>query len=186
MRFLTCTRALYTEKTAHRVIHGQFVNAKGGEGNNYPNDLKMEHIVRNNKAILKGLCGNKTIKAVERCSKAAHGLQKILQQFDTVCNITPDSSRHTHTCTTDDVQKMLGVIHKARPFQHQAGRKLHSFPNIKTTPLDKLNVPLLYSWLTNHKKHLFADINYTEDMEESEEDEEDPEEDNDESDVNDL
>lgn len=33
MQFITCVKALYTEKTAHRILHGQFVNPKGGEGN---------------------------------------------------------------------------------------------------------------------------------------------------------
>lgn len=42
MRFTTCARALYTEKMSHRIIHGQFVNPKGGKGKNYANDLKME------------------------------------------------------------------------------------------------------------------------------------------------
>jgi hypothetical protein len=74
MRFITMTKALYTARVAHRVIHGQFVNHKGGAGNNYANDLKMEHIVRNNKDILKGLCANKTLKAVQRSSSAAYGV----------------------------------------------------------------------------------------------------------------
>jgi hypothetical protein len=42
MRLLTCTKALFTEQMAHRIIHGQFINAKGGPGKNYSNDLKME------------------------------------------------------------------------------------------------------------------------------------------------
>lgn len=42
MRFTTCARALYTEKMSHRIVHGQFVNPKGGKGKNYANDLKME------------------------------------------------------------------------------------------------------------------------------------------------
>ena len=47
IRFITCVRALYTEKMSHRIIHGQFVNPKGGDGKNYRyvNDLKMEHII---------------------------------------------------------------------------------------------------------------------------------------------
>ena len=35
MRLLTCTKALFTEQIAHRIIYGQFMNAKGGPGNNY-------------------------------------------------------------------------------------------------------------------------------------------------------
>ncbi|XP_078365968.1 uncharacterized protein LOC144650183 isoform X2 [Oculina patagonica] len=45
MRFITFVQALYSERMAHRILHGQFINAKGGNGNNYSNDLKMEHEV---------------------------------------------------------------------------------------------------------------------------------------------
>ena len=57
MRLITCTKALFLEQMAHRIIHGQFVNPKGGEGNNYSNDLKMETMVKDHKVVLKGLCG---------------------------------------------------------------------------------------------------------------------------------
>lgn len=56
MRFITFVKALYSERMAHRILHGQFVNPKGGHGKNYANDLKMEHEVRNNKSVLKGMC----------------------------------------------------------------------------------------------------------------------------------
>ena len=66
MRLITCVRALYTEKTAHRIIHGQFVNVRVGV-----NDLMMEMTVKDDKEILKGMCGNKTLKAVEGSTSAA-------------------------------------------------------------------------------------------------------------------
>lgn len=49
MRFLTCVKALYTEKVAHKIIHGQFVNWRGGEGKNVADDLKQEHFVKDDK-----------------------------------------------------------------------------------------------------------------------------------------
>ncbi|KAL9976530.1 hypothetical protein ACROYT_G013844 [Oculina patagonica] len=63
MRIITCVKALYTEKTAHRIIHGHFANVRGGKGNNYANDLRMEMTVKAEKTILKGMCDNKTLKA---------------------------------------------------------------------------------------------------------------------------
>ena len=76
MRVITYIKALCTEKTAHRLIYGQFVNLKGGLGKNCANDLAMEMMIKNHKVILKGMCGNKTFKAVERSTKASHGLKK--------------------------------------------------------------------------------------------------------------
>lgn len=39
---ITFIKALYSEKMGHRVLHGQFLNPKGGLGNNYANEFKME------------------------------------------------------------------------------------------------------------------------------------------------
>ena len=78
MRFITCIKALYSEKTSHRILHGQFVNPRGGEGENYANDLKMEHCIPDNKQSMRAMRGNKTLKAVQRSSSSSY-LQK---EFD--------------------------------------------------------------------------------------------------------
>ncbi|XP_068723247.1 uncharacterized protein [Montipora capricornis] len=158
MRFITCVKGLYTEKIAHRVLHGQFVNPKGGEGSNYANDLKMEHLVGDNKVSLRGLCGNKTLKAVQRCSAAAYGLKECCTQHDDECGIHPESTKHTHACTTEDVKAMSAILQQAKPFHYQRGRTLHSFPTVTKSPLDQLDVALLNTWLTNHKCKLFSGI----------------------------
>lgn len=38
------------------------------------------------------------------------------------------------------------------------GRTLHSFPNVTKSPLDQLDVALLNTWLTNHKRKLFSGV----------------------------
>ena len=161
MRFLTCVRALYTEQMSHRIIHGQFVNPKGGDGRNYANDLKMEHLICDNKVVLGHLRANKTLTAMQRYSKSTYGVKEFCNQFDHECNVPPELSKHTHASTTDDVREMLAIIHKSEPFKHKPGRVLTSFPNIGKTVLDKLNVCALHSWLTRHKRKLFTDINST-------------------------
>lgn len=65
MRFITFAKALYMEKMAHHILHGQFVNEKGGADK-----------VKTNKSILQGMCRNKTLTAVQRSTSAAHGWRK--------------------------------------------------------------------------------------------------------------
>ena len=154
MRFITFIKALYGEKMAHRVLHGQFVNPKGGIGNNYANDLKMEHEVKNDKGVIKGLCGNKTLQVVQRCTSAGYLLNEAAKQYDRECNIPPDSTCHSYACSDDDIREMIELISTQEPFRHQPGRKLHSFPSISKSPLDKLNVSSLHSWLTKNKVRL--------------------------------
>jgi hypothetical protein len=38
-----------------RVLEGSFVNVKGGKGNNVESDLHQEHVVRNQKILIKQL-----------------------------------------------------------------------------------------------------------------------------------
>ena len=140
------------EKIAHRIIHGQFVNPNGGIGNNYANDLKMENLVKNHNVILKGLCGNKTLKAISRSTSATHGLTNIMTVVDQQTNVPPDSTRHTHASTTQTIKEMIKILQMVNPLAHQPGRSLRSFPNISKSPLDKLDVTALHQWLTKNKK----------------------------------
>ena len=176
MRFLTFTKALYSERMAHRVLHGQFVNPKGGNGNNYANDLKMEHEVRNDKAVLKGMCGNKTLKAVQRSTSCSYMLSETKRQYDRESNIPPESTSHTYACTSDDVKEMIDLISTKEPFTHQPGRILQSFPSISKSPLDQLDVFLLHSWLTHNKKRLARNPYSCDDCDEADESDEEGEE----------
>lgn len=100
------------------------------------------------------MCGNKTLKAVERSSAAAYGLNKIIQSYDITSNIPPDSTSHTHTSTEQDFNKIITLFHNKAPFSNQPGRAHRSFPTISKSPLDQLDVSLLHSWLTRHKRQL--------------------------------
>ena len=104
---------------------GQFVNAKGGKGNNYANDLKMEHIVRNDKGILKGMCRNKALKAVQRSTSPSFLLNEIVKQYDS--NIAPESTAHTHGCTCDDVRERINIISGKNPFDFNQEETLTAF-----------------------------------------------------------
>jgi len=156
MRFISFVKALYSERMAHRILHGQFVNSKGGHGKNYANDLKMEHEVRNNKSVLKGMCGNKTLRAVQRSTSSSYTLNETSIQYDRESNISPESTSHTQACTFDDVKEMIELISTQNPFKHQPGRSLQSFPSISKGPLDQLDVFSLHAWLTRNKKRLAA------------------------------
>lgn len=189
MRFITFVKALYTERMAHRILHGQFVNEKGGSGNNCANDLRMEMLVKTNKNILQGMCGNKTLTAVQRSTRAAHGLEKIVSTFDEQCGGHPDSTSHTDTCNKDDIKDMIKILHGIKAFDYQPGRKMLSFPNAHRSPLEKLNIRTLHDWLNKHKKRLAKNplVGCDEDdadEEDDEEDNEDDEEDYDHIDVN--
>ena len=157
MRLITFTKALLTERQAHRVLHGQFVNTKGGVGNNMANDLKMETMVKNHKKVLRGLCGNKTLKAIQRATGAAHGLKTIVEASDRQNKVPPSSSLHTHASTEELVKEMVNVIRKVNPFESHPGRKFVSFANMKSSPLANLDVTAMHKWISSHKMRLADD-----------------------------
>ena len=57
---------------------------------------------------------------------------------------------------------MLAIVKEAKTFEYELGRKLHCFPNISKSPLNKLDAALLHRWLTNNKGKLFAEVNDSE------------------------
>ena len=143
MRLITCVKALHTERIAFQITHGQFVNVRGGAGN-YANYLRMEMMVKDDKGILKGMCGNKTLKAVDRSTSSAYGLKEIVHVVDSESGVPPDSTRHTTTSTQETVAEMIEILHAKRSFQHTVGRTLKSFPNIPSSPLEQLDVASLF------------------------------------------
>ena len=154
MRLITCVKALFTKKMAHQIVHGQFVNLRGGPGNNLANDLRMEMEIKDDKAILKKMCGNKTLKAVNRGTSSTYGMKLTSDLIDKESGVSPDSTTHTHKCTKETVEEMITILQEKRPFQHQEGRTLKSFPNISRSPLDQLDVIALHEWLSRNKRKL--------------------------------
>ena len=152
MCLLSYCKALFSEKMTHRAIHGQFVNPSGGKGKNYANDLKQEHLVKCNKVILRGLCGNKTLKAVTRATQSAYNVKKISNNFDQQTNITPDSQSHTYGDPSTDTKQMVNVLRKLKPFNFVKGRKHTAFPTISNSPLNNVDISALHAWLTSKKK----------------------------------
>lgn len=156
MRLITYCRALYTPKMAHKIIHGMFVNPKGGEGNNYANDLKQEHIVKDHKVILHDLRGNKSLNAVTRSTAASYSQHIIGDRIDEQSNISKDSTSHTYGDCKEDVKEIVESLHKLKPFMFTPDRLHNTFPKISKSPLDKMDPILLDQWLTKHKRKLAA------------------------------
>ena len=57
----------------------------------------------------------------------------------------PKSASHTYACTSDDIKEMIELISSQKPFEHQPGKSLQSFPSISKSPLDQLDIFALHS-----------------------------------------
>ena len=98
---------------------------------------------------------NKTLKAVQRSTNAAYGLNNVVDAVDKESNVTPESTKHTHASSLKVVEEIITALNGMQPFQNQPGRMLRSFPDIPKSPLDKLDINALNKWLTVNKTKLF-------------------------------
>ncbi len=103
---------------------------------------------------MRGLCGNKTLKAVTRATQSAYNVKKISDNFTQQTNITPDSQSHTYGDASTDIMQMVNVLRKLKPFNFIKGRKHTAFPTISNSPLNNVDISALHAWLTSKKKSL--------------------------------
>ena len=111
-----------TQQMVARTIHGRFVNWKGGKGGNSPNDLKQQHLVKFTKKLIRGMGAQKNEKAVNRTTSAACGLHQIIEQFDKVSNVLPESTAHTYRNAESDIRDMIQIIQDLQVFDKKPGR----------------------------------------------------------------
>ena len=143
-----------SESEAHHCKWSSTANWKGGSAKNLEIDILQENRNKDIKKLIKGMGANKTDKAIERASRAAAGVRKIVENFDTQVSLSPASSTHSHKSSARDEAKILTDLRQVKPFSNQPGRSHDSFPNIRPDPLETMDAEELDRWLTRHKKNL--------------------------------
>ncbi len=97
---------------------------------------------------------NKTDKAIQRMSKAAGGVRKIVDVFEDQVGITPKSSFHSHRSSSEDEKKILTDLQKLKPFTKTPGRSHSSFFGISSDPLKDLDEQKFCEWLQRHQRNI--------------------------------
>ena len=97
---------------------------------------------------------NKTKKAIERTSKAAAGVRKVIDMFDDQTFIKPKSSAHSHRASIEDEKKVLSDLQKLKPFSIVSGRSHSSFVGILADSLDDLDEKKFKEWLERHQRNI--------------------------------
>lgn len=70
----------------------------------------MEYEVKNDKGVLKGLCGNKILQVVQRCILVGYFLNEVVKQYDWECNILLEFISYIYVCLDDDIREMIEFI----------------------------------------------------------------------------
>ena len=96
---------------------------------------------------------NKTERAIERMSKAAAGVCKVVDVFEDQTFMKPKSSAHSHRSATEDEEKVLHDLQKLKPFFLVPGCSHSSFVGISADPLNYLDEKF-NEWLQRHQKNI--------------------------------
>ena len=157
LRTLSKVKCQFTEQMSARTVNGPFVNWKVGNGHNCANDLKQEHLVKFTKNLVRGMGAQKTEKAINRATRAASGLQYIIDNFDQTTKIPSQSTAHTYKNAVSDIKDMINVINNHKVFQNVPGRAHVSFPSLPRSVLDTLDIVKLEQWMKRCRNKLGKD-----------------------------
>lgn len=145
---------LLSPAEAHQCKWAALANWKGGRNKNIEIDLLQENINKDIKGLIHLMGANKTEKAIERVSRAAGGVRKIVYVFEDQASIKPKSSAHSHKSSTEDEHKILADLRKVKPFSQTPGRSHKSFVGISSDPLANLDEEKFCEWLQRHQKNI--------------------------------
>ena len=172
-RLISKLKCQMTQQMAARTIHGRFVNWTGGKGGNCPNDLKQEHLVKFTKKLIRGMGAQKTEKAMIRATSAATGLKQIIEQFDKVSSVSPESTAHTYRNAESDIKDMTRIIQDLQVFDKKPGRAHPSFSSLPHSAFYNIDMVKLEKWMKGTKKKLEKNPDVAWEAESDEEDEND-------------
>lgn len=139
---------------AHRCKWAALVNWKGGKNKNIEIDLLQENRNRDLKGLIKSMGANKTEKAIQRASKAAGGVRKIVDAFEQEVSIRKKSTSHSHKSSMEDEKIISGDLSNIKPFKKVLQRSHPSFVDIPADPLQHLDKGKFSDWLKMHQRNI--------------------------------
>ena len=145
---------LLPERLSEEFKWCNFVNWRGGLGNNIEDDLAQEMANRISKEIVQRMGPNKTVLSISKICKAVSGIKEIIENTNDILSVPKSSSKHTTSSSKEDEINMINDLMELDPFNHVAGRSHNSFPDIKRTPLKYLDIISFHQWLEVHRKQL--------------------------------
>ena len=152
------TMAILTPHQAHCLTWNRTVN--NGHGN-ISLDLRLEHIKKLTKDMLKNLGPNITETTALRCSKSVHRVEQLLQSVDNELELRTPHGRHKVKKSEADFRSIVNELHqrgKVFKYSENPERQYLLFKNFQANYLLKdLNLSLVNKWMTQNKLKLQKD-----------------------------
>ena len=125
INFLTKTEHILSPRESAAVKLRAFVNTSGTCDGNKPADMQQENNIKAVKNVVRGLGAGKTNKALIRSSKAAPGINQLVDDLSSSFQLKPERA-HCHKYQKDDGPDkdiVSGILRENQPFRTQPGRK---------------------------------------------------------------
>lgn len=147
----------FSERMRKQLIWNRTINAHGLRGKNIACDLHMEHLNRECKGSISGLGANITDNAILRVGKSLRSSASILDEFDKLNNIKPQSGHHTARASDADISKLLKQLHtESKVFVEIAGRHHRNYPDFESNVMKKLKKSDLLQWFQDRYERLIT------------------------------
>ena len=142
--YLVKTIAFLHSGLANELVYDRFWNTKGGEGNNNPLDLCMEHMVRLFKFSLKQLGAHVSEAGAKRIAQSLGHLEDLLRQTDQDCHMTQASGYHSSKHLKEIVLQVTNDLNSMIPFKHTPGWHHPNFLKFPGNLPERLDFTELY------------------------------------------
>ena len=93
-----------------------------------------------------------------RASKAAAGLQQIVQNMNNTLQLKKVSQVHSHSSSKEDEMLMVSDLRNLKPFNRKPGRCHPNFKQMEVSPTSVVDMKGLFIWLEKHKKNIAMGI----------------------------
>lgn len=144
--FLAKLYAILPTGMAFELMHNRFFNVSGKAGGNIPLDLRMEHLNKLLKIALKQLGANVSEPAAQRIARALSGLERLISNVDSDCNLSGKSGHHNAKHLRETVLLITQDLLSEEVFDFQPGRKYQCFKKFKSDLLHKLDHRAFFRW----------------------------------------
>ena len=152
LRFQLQAKVLLSPQLAHQVKWDRFVNTRGGEGNNIPNDLYNEHVVKIVKKIICCMGPNLTEKALQTAARSVSGIHAICKQYDRESGVPVQTTAHSTRSDAGDVNKVINIVQTNDLLRILPGRKHNAYKKISLNPISGLEKSKVIEWIDKKKK----------------------------------
>ncbi|XP_066924813.1 uncharacterized protein [Clytia hemisphaerica] len=145
-----CRLALLTPKMAHQLIWNRFFNRNGGAGMNILRDLRLEHINRFMKEMIKSQgMQNISDANVYKISKAYQGIREICDSMLQNVDVLQSSGHHSNTHKNEMFESVLKEFGDNNNFSSEPNKTLTiQFKKLQQNRFK--NLETMVPWIKGH------------------------------------